>query len=73
MMLITILALAAAALATPYGVNPSDDQECTPPAYVCNYEFSGWLVCNVDGTYLDGGNCPSGTTCQSINNLPYCV
>jgi hypothetical protein len=26
--------------------------QCTPPSYVCKPDNSGWLVCNVDGTYL---------------------
>ncbi|KAI1847720.1 hypothetical protein JX265_009149 [Neoarthrinium moseri] len=70
----TILALAATALAvpsTPYETNPKP--ECTPPSYACKPDNSGWLVCNVDGKWLDGGACPAKTTCKPINNLPYCV
>lgn len=25
---------------------------CTPPQYTCKGDNSGWLVCNVDGTWL---------------------
>ncbi|KAI1811799.1 hypothetical protein GGS20DRAFT_561426 [Poronia punctata] len=47
--------------------------KCTPPSYACKADNSGWLVCNVDGTFLDGGVCNKGTTCKTINDLPYCV
>ncbi|KAI8957633.1 hypothetical protein F5Y11DRAFT_352340 [Daldinia sp. FL1419] len=68
-----ILALTTAALAKPYGIDPSNTEQCTPPDYICKSDFSGWLVCNVDGTFLDGGDCPPGTVCQYINDLPYCI
>ncbi|KAI0117279.1 hypothetical protein F4814DRAFT_415743 [Daldinia grandis] len=94
MKFLTVLTFVAAALA--YGVEPADTELCTPPAYICKSDFSGWLVCNVDGNFLvsnttnpspllphlsfladnsaqDGGDCPTGTVCQSINNLPYCI
>ncbi|KAI0203753.1 hypothetical protein F4808DRAFT_415648 [Astrocystis sublimbata] len=64
----TALAAASSGLETRHG-----GPICTPPSYVCKPDYSGWLVCNVDGTYLDGGVCPKGTKCQSIDNLPYCV
>ncbi|KAK7928130.1 hypothetical protein PG985_005128 [Apiospora marii] len=48
--------------------------ECAPPAYQCKADHSGWEVCNVDGTWLDGGACPEHTTCTTYpNNLPYCT
>ncbi|KAI1190042.1 hypothetical protein F5B17DRAFT_129252 [Nemania serpens] len=67
-----IAALAATALAasTPLETRKT---ECTPPAYACKPDKTGWLVCNVDGTFLDGGACPKGTKCTPINNLPYCI
>ncbi|KAI8635198.1 hypothetical protein F5Y19DRAFT_406936 [Xylariaceae sp. FL1651] len=65
----TATALAASTGLDARGTYP----ECTPPAYACKPNNSGWLVCNVDGKWLDGGVCPKGTSCKPINNLPYCV
>ncbi|KAH9909136.1 hypothetical protein F4778DRAFT_776298 [Xylariomycetidae sp. FL2044] len=71
MKVFAILALATAAvLAVPGDVTART--ECTPPSYACKSDNSGWLVCNVDGTWLDGGSCPEKTSCKSVNNLPYC-
>ncbi|KAI0878996.1 hypothetical protein GGS24DRAFT_317237 [Hypoxylon argillaceum] len=67
-----VAALAATALAASTGLD-SRGTQCTPPSYVCKPDNSGWLVCNVDGTFLDAGVCPKGTKCTSIDNLPYCV
>ncbi|KAI1660133.1 hypothetical protein F4813DRAFT_387001 [Daldinia decipiens] len=71
MKFLAVLTFVTAALA--YGVDPEDTELCTPPAYICKFDFSGWLVCNVDGSFLDGGDCPEGTVCEYINDLPYCV
>ncbi|KAI0844089.1 hypothetical protein F5Y00DRAFT_274499 [Daldinia vernicosa] len=68
---LAVLTFITAALA--YGVDPEDNESCTLPAYICKHDFKGWLVCNVDGKFLDGGDCAEGTTCQYINDLPYCV
>ncbi|KAI0597024.1 hypothetical protein F4775DRAFT_272576 [Biscogniauxia sp. FL1348] len=68
-----VLALAATALAMPSDNLAARGGECTPPSYACKSDNSGWLVCNVDGTWLDGGVCPKKTTCKPINDLPYCV
>ncbi|KAI1348168.1 hypothetical protein F5Y01DRAFT_293049 [Xylaria sp. FL0043] len=73
MKFLAVVALAATALAASTGPESRNYPQCTPPSYVCKPDHSGWLVCNVDGTYLDGGSCPKGTTCEPINNLPYCV
>ncbi|KAI0429837.1 hypothetical protein F5Y09DRAFT_247002 [Xylaria sp. FL1042] len=73
MKFLAVVALAATALATSTGLESRGYPECTPPSYACKADHSGWLVCNVDGTYLDGGNCPKKTTCKPIDNLPYCV
>ncbi|KAI1367282.1 hypothetical protein F5Y08DRAFT_72994 [Xylaria arbuscula] len=74
MKVLAITALAATALAAATGLD-SRGKECTPPAYACKADHSGWLVCNVDGTWLNGGTCPKKTTCKPnpANNLPYCV
>ncbi|KAI0890319.1 uncharacterized protein GGS22DRAFT_11917 [Annulohypoxylon maeteangense] len=50
-----------------------EELECTPPAYACKSDFSGWLVCNVDGWYVDGGDCGPDAWCEYINDLPYCI
>ncbi|KAI1643884.1 hypothetical protein F4815DRAFT_445040 [Daldinia loculata] len=71
MKFLAALTFVTAALA--YGVDPADTELCTLPAYVCKPDFSGWLVCNLDSHFLDGGNCPEGTACEYINDLPYCV
>ncbi|KAI5866668.1 hypothetical protein GGS23DRAFT_551508 [Durotheca rogersii] len=75
-----ILALFAVAMAAPYGPKPvpygpehGPNPECKPPAYRCKPDLTGWLVYGVNGRYLDGGSCPLNTTCQHINNLPYCI
>ncbi|KAI1394055.1 uncharacterized protein F4822DRAFT_439836 [Hypoxylon trugodes] len=68
-----ILAFATAAVAAPWSTEPWGDLECTPPAYACKPDFTGWLVCNVDGWFIDGGNCDGNTWCQYIDGLPYCV
>ncbi|KAI1203946.1 hypothetical protein F5X97DRAFT_317967 [Nemania serpens] len=72
MKFLAIAALAATALAASTPLDTRKAQ-CTPPSYVCKADKSGWLVCNVDGTFLDGGVCPKGTKCAPINNLPYCI
>jgi hypothetical protein len=51
--LFVVLALAVSALASPSALdsrNPAP--ECTPPAYACKSDNSGWLVCNVDYKWL---------------------
>lgn len=63
MKFITLLGLAATALAMPYGELPWDDLICTPPEYICKPDFTGWLVCNVDGHYL-----VSPTSCVLYNS-----
>ncbi|GAW14398.1 hypothetical protein ANO14919_038000 [Xylariales sp. No.14919] len=72
MKLFTVAALVATALAASTSLD-SRGAQCTPPSYTCKADASGWLVCNVDGTWLDGGSCPKNTKCKPINNLPYCV
>ncbi|ORY58071.1 uncharacterized protein BCR38DRAFT_489558 [Pseudomassariella vexata] len=47
--------------------------ECTPPQYACNEESTGWLVCDTDGTWVDGGSCEPDTTCEAIDDVPYCI
>ncbi|KAI0541121.1 hypothetical protein GGR58DRAFT_458044 [Xylaria digitata] len=68
----SVAALVATALAASTPLD-SRGAACTAPSYVCKPDLSGWLVCNVDGTFLDGGACPKDTKCKPINNLPYCV
>ncbi|KAI1163629.1 hypothetical protein F5B18DRAFT_618566 [Nemania serpens] len=72
MKFLAVAALAATALAASTPLDARKAQ-CTPPSYVCKPDNSGWLVCNVDGTFLDGGACPKGTKCAPIDNLPYCI
>ncbi|KAI1130563.1 hypothetical protein F5Y10DRAFT_263074 [Nemania abortiva] len=72
MQFFAVVALAATALAASTGLE-SRYTQCSPPSYACKPDHSGWLVCNVDGTFLDGGVCPKGTKCTYIDNLPYCV
>lgn len=62
MKLFAILAIATAALAKPATKSSRDIEvdgevdiatlQCTTPSYICKPDFSGWLVCNVDGYYL---------------------
>ncbi len=52
MKFLAIAALAATALAASTGLDSRGYPQCTPPSYVCKPNNSGWLVCNVDGTYL---------------------
>ncbi|KXJ86836.1 hypothetical protein Micbo1qcDRAFT_208619 [Microdochium bolleyi] len=77
MKFLAVIALAVtAAMAAPSDVTLAARHpaaQCKPPQYACKPNNSGWLVCNVDGTWLDGGSCPPKTTCKPINNLPYCV
>ncbi|KAI1338544.1 hypothetical protein F5Y15DRAFT_416768 [Xylariaceae sp. FL0016] len=73
MQFFAVLALATAALAAPADVSARNYGECAPATYACKPDGSGWLVCNVDSTWLDGGICPKGTGCTyESNNLPYC-
>lgn len=51
MKFLAIAALAATALAASTPLDTRKAQ-CTPPSYVCKADKSGWLVCNVDGTFL---------------------
>jgi len=54
-----------------------DDGKCTPPAYRCKVgnPSQGWEVCTAWGSWVDGGNCGTGTTCKfnSANGSPYCL
>lgn len=54
MQFLTIFALAATTvLALPSdNVDARNYPSCTPPQYQCKGDASGWLVCNVDGTWL---------------------
>ena len=54
MKFLAILSLAtAAAMAAPNDVTMNARApECKPPQYACKHDNSGWLVCNVDGTWL---------------------
>lgn len=54
MKFLAILALAAAAAtAAPNDVTMNiRAPQCKPPQYACKHDNSGWLVCNVDGTWL---------------------
>ncbi|KAI0020221.1 hypothetical protein F4780DRAFT_779777 [Xylariomycetidae sp. FL0641] len=65
-------ALATVALAAPAD-HAARGAECTPASYACKPHNQGWLVCNVDGTWLNGGSCENGTSCEYIDGLPYCV
>lgn len=47
-----VLALAATAMAMPSNLERDYNAACTPPAYACKQDNSGWLVCNVDGKWL---------------------
>ncbi|KAI2618807.1 hypothetical protein GGR54DRAFT_604651 [Hypoxylon sp. NC1633] len=69
----TLLALATAALAAPNQLPPRQYLECSPPSYGCKPDFTGWLVCNINGTWLDGGCCESDQWCESLDGLPYCI
>ncbi|KAI1426859.1 hypothetical protein F5Y12DRAFT_712738 [Xylaria sp. FL1777] len=73
MKFLTIVSLAATALAASTTLDSRGGAQCSPPSYACKPDHLGWLVCNVDGTWLDAGVCPKGTKCTPINNLPYCV
>ncbi|KAI2467113.1 hypothetical protein F4781DRAFT_433648 [Annulohypoxylon bovei var. microspora] len=77
MKFLAFVALITAALAKieneNYNETAIEDLECTPPAYACKSDFSGWLVCNVDGWYIDGGDCGPDAWCEYINDLPYCI
>ncbi|KAI1381800.1 hypothetical protein F4677DRAFT_439611 [Hypoxylon crocopeplum] len=69
-----ILAFAAAVLAEPYPVDdPYAALVCEPPSYICKPDFTGWLVCNVEGRFLDGGSCEPDAWCEYIDGLPYCI
>ncbi|KAI1304577.1 hypothetical protein F5Y03DRAFT_357881 [Xylaria venustula] len=52
MKFLAIAALAASALAVSTGLDSRGKAECSPPSYACKPNHSGWLVCNVDGTWL---------------------
>lgn len=52
MQFFAVLAFITAALAKPVAPREEVGFECEPPAYACKPDFTGWLVCNVDGFYL---------------------
>ncbi|KAI1096030.1 hypothetical protein F5B19DRAFT_488650 [Rostrohypoxylon terebratum] len=57
----------------PEGEVPIEECPCSPPEYACKSDFSGWLVCDIDGWYVDGGDCGPDAWCEYINDLPYCL
>ncbi|KAK7981692.1 hypothetical protein PG984_009601 [Apiospora sp. TS-2023a] len=75
MQFLAILTLAATAVLALPSNTLETRGACTPPSYACKPDHSGWLVCNVDGSWLNGGSCPKHTTCSTSpqNNLPYCT
>ncbi|PNY23093.1 Uncharacterized protein TCAP_06959, partial [Tolypocladium capitatum] len=70
---LTIASLASIAAASPTG------NQCTPVAYQCATNaqsgIPGWNVCNVNGQWVYGGDCPPNTVCvfDTANGSPYCV
>ncbi|KAI1766255.1 hypothetical protein GGR53DRAFT_528924 [Hypoxylon sp. FL1150] len=83
-----LLAFATAALALPADTESTKSTEvdttvdtnvdieflrCSPATYICKPDFTGWLVCNVDGFFVDGGNCDTAAWCEYIDGLPYCI
>ncbi|KAI1398341.1 hypothetical protein F4819DRAFT_489679 [Hypoxylon fuscum] len=73
MQFFAVLAFITAALAKPVAPREEVGFECEPPAYACKPDFTGWLVCNVDGFYLDAGDCAPEAWCEYIDGLPYCI
>ncbi|KAI0843219.1 hypothetical protein F5Y06DRAFT_304663 [Hypoxylon sp. FL0890] len=57
----------------PLGVNTTAALECNPISYICNAEYTGWLVCSAEGFYVEGGNCDGDTWCKYLNGIPYCI
>ena len=53
MKFLAVLTLAAVAVAAPAEQSPPP-QECSPAQYACTKDNNGWLVCNVNGTWLVG-------------------
>lgn len=61
---------------TPHGAATCrPDPDCVPPAYRCAVSggTQGWEVCNVGGKWVWGGECPESTSCETINDLPFCT
>lgn len=48
---------------------------CLPVSYSCADGNAGWLVCNAQGTWTYGGDCPPNTACVFWQPTlsPYCV
>lgn len=51
MKFLAVVALAAVALAAPAELSPPP-HECSPAQYACTKDNKGWVVCNVNGTWL---------------------
>ncbi|KAG8418333.1 hypothetical protein J3458_005753 [Metarhizium acridum] len=51
-----------------------DNDVCTPGAFACAPNNSGWRVCDGIQGWVLAGACPQGTACQfdKSNNTPYC-
>jgi hypothetical protein len=74
LLLTTALVSGGIAFASPASAE-REGGPCTPVSYAPADDRNGWLVCDVDGRYVYGGDCPPGTVIMFYKPAlsPYCV
>ncbi|KEZ40966.1 hypothetical protein SAPIO_CDS7871 [Scedosporium apiospermum] len=72
---IVLSTFAALALANPL----TPPAKCKPATYACAKNSQsgvpGWQICDTQGVWQYGGDCPPKTTCyfNEVNQSPYCI
>lgn len=76
LILATTIVAAGGTTATPaHAASPTAamQAECTPGTYGVTPGGGGWMVCDVNGQWVYGGDCPPNTRALMVGGMPYCV